>query len=111
MVFQNTVVMDEVQMNSLTTPAINIQMSGLASHISVNDVSRITFNQTNTSIQGAAVVAGNLAVSNVLTASRIEATGSLPTSYATAGVYRGLGAQNYASIILNGIDQKRSQLD
>ena len=79
--FQNTVVMDEVQMNSLTTPAINIQMSGLASHISVNDVSRITFNQTNTSIQGPAVVAGNLAVSNVLTASRIEATGSLPNSY------------------------------
>ena len=39
--FQNTVVMDDVQMNSLTTPAINIQMSGLASHISVNDVSRI----------------------------------------------------------------------
>ena len=31
--FQNTGVMDDVQMNSLTTPAINIQMAGLASHI------------------------------------------------------------------------------
>ena len=64
--FQNTVVMDEVQMNSLTTPAINIQMSGLASHISVNDVSRISFTQLDTQIHGDVSTTGSLTCSNDL---------------------------------------------
>ena len=55
--------MNDAQMNSLTTPAINIQMSGLASHISVNDVSRISFTQLDTQIHGDVSITGNLTVS------------------------------------------------
>ena len=64
--FQNTVVMDDVQMNSLTTPAINIQMPGLASHISVNDVSRISFTQLDTQIHGDVSTTGNITCSGDL---------------------------------------------
>ena len=54
-------------MNSLTTPAINIQMSGLASHILVNDVSRISFTQLDTQIHGDVSTTGNLTCSGVAT--------------------------------------------
>ena len=49
-------------MNSLTTPAINIQMSGLASHLQVNDTARISFTQLDTQIHGDVSITGNLTV-------------------------------------------------
>ena len=71
----------------------DLTSNGLATHVKFNGSDRITFNQTSTSIQGGATVAGSLAVSNVLTAPRLEATGSLPNAYATAGVCCGLVLQ------------------
>ena len=70
--FQNTVVMGEVKLNSLTTPAINIQMSGLASHISVNDVSRISFTQLETRVQGDLSITGNQTVSGTGGGSNVD---------------------------------------
>ena len=70
--FQNTVVMDDVQMNSLTTPAMNIQMSGLASHISVNDVSRIRFTRLDTQIHGGVSITGNLTVRGTGGGSKVD---------------------------------------
>ena len=47
-------------MNSLTTPSINIQMPGLASHIEVDSTARISFTQLETQIHGDVHVTGNL---------------------------------------------------
>ena len=66
---------------------LNLTSSGLAYHIQFNGSDHDSFNQTDTPIQGDAALAGSLEASNVLTASRLEATGSLPDSYAEAGVY------------------------
>ena len=60
--FQNTVVMNDVQMNSLSTPSINIQMPGLASHIEVDSAARVSFTQTETQLHGDVSITGNLTV-------------------------------------------------
>ena len=70
--FQNAVVMNDVQMNSLTTPAINIQMSGLASHISVNGVSRISFTQLETQVHGDLSITGKRTVSGTGGGSNVD---------------------------------------
>ena len=63
--FQGNVAMNAVQMSSLTTPSINIQMPGLASHIEVDSTARITFGQlSTTTIHGDLHVAGNLTSSS-----------------------------------------------
>ena len=78
--------------------------SGLATHVKFNGSDRINLNQTNTTIQGDAAVAGSLAVSNVLSASRLEATGSLLNSHPDAGVFCGLvPTVGFASCVLNSI--------
>ena len=48
--FTANCVFNEVAMNELNTPAINIQMPGLSSHISVNDTARISVTQLKTQI-------------------------------------------------------------
>ena len=47
-------------MNELNTPAINIQMPGLSSHISVNDTARISFTQLKTQVHNDLEVLGNI---------------------------------------------------
>ena len=60
--FQSNVVMNAVQMSSLTTPSINIQMPGLASHIEVDSAARVSFTQTETQLHGDVSITGNLTV-------------------------------------------------
>ena len=93
--------------------ALNLTSSGLASHAKSNGSDRITFNQTNTTIQGDAAVAGSLAVTNVLTASKLEAARSLPNSYPTAGVYCGLvPTVGFANLVLNSVSSSSvNQMD
>ena len=55
--------MNSVHMSSLTTPSINIEMPGLASHIEVDSATRISFTQTETQLHGDGHVTGNLTVS------------------------------------------------
>merc|ERR1711923_565222 len=55
--------MDDVQMGSLATPSINIQMPGLASHIEVDSTACISFTQVETQLHGNVHVTGNLTVS------------------------------------------------
>ena len=57
---------------------LNLTSTGLANHVQFKGRARVSFNQTDTRIQGDAAVAGSLAVSNTLTASRLEATGGCP---------------------------------
>ena len=65
-------------------------------------LSRQNLDQTGTTVQGGAAVAGGLAVSSVLSASRLEATGSLLNSYPEAGVYCGLvPTVGFASCVLH----------
>ena len=92
---------------------LNLTSGGLANHLQFNGSDRVTFNQTNTTIQGDAAVAGSLAVNNVLTASRLEATGSLPNSYPTAGVDCGLVPKvGFANLVLNAVSSSSiNQLD
>ena len=47
-------------MHALNTPAINIQMPGLSSHISVNGDSRLSFTQLKTQIHNDLEVLGNI---------------------------------------------------
>ena len=47
-------------MNALNTPAINIQLPGLSSHISVDDIERIIFTQLETQIHNDLEVLGNI---------------------------------------------------
>ena len=52
-------VFNQVAMNGLDTPTINIQMPGLASHISVDDTERISVTQFKTQIHNGLEVLGN----------------------------------------------------
>ena len=47
-------------MNALNTPAINIQMPGLSSHISVDDATRISFTQVKAHTHNGLEVLGNI---------------------------------------------------
>ena len=60
--FTANFVFNEVAMNELNTPAINIQMPGLSSHISVNDTARISFTRLKTQIHNDLEVLGNISV-------------------------------------------------
>ena len=53
-------VFNQVAMNGLNTPAINIQMPGLASHISVDNTTRISVTQLKTQIHNDLEVLGNI---------------------------------------------------
>ena len=58
--FTANCVFNEVAINELNTPAINVQMPGLSSHISVNDTTRISFTQLKTQIHNDLAVLGNI---------------------------------------------------
>ena len=58
--FTANCVVNEVAMNALNTPAINIQMPGLSSHISVNGDSRLSFTQLKTQVHNDFEVLGNI---------------------------------------------------
>ena len=73
-------VFNEVAMNELNTPAINIQMPGLSSHISVNDTTRISCTQLNTQIHNDLEVLGNFSGTiTVLSEYQKRASSHLPS--------------------------------
>ena len=75
-----------------------LNLTTAANHIQCNGADRISFIQDITPL----ACAGSLTVSNVLTASRLEATGTLPNSYPTAGVYCGkFETVGFAYVVLN----------
>ena len=51
-------------MNGLNTPAINIQMPGLASHISVDNAERISFTQLTTQVHNTLEILGSASMTN-----------------------------------------------
>ena len=58
--FTANCVFNEVAMNALNTPAINLQMPGLSSSISVDGAPRLSFTQTKTQVIGPLEVLGDI---------------------------------------------------
>ena len=84
--------MNDVQMSSLTTPSINAQMPGLASHSEVENAARISFTQLETQIHGNLSVTGNLTVSGTGGGSTVDLS---PYQHHPSAHLAAYGAENY----------------